>query len=161
MKKSNQKGFMLVEAFIVSTLVLAVLVFMFVQIRTVINGFDKSFSYNTVSGIYIANELSDYIQARGYDEETVENEGYIIKGYNSYESHGIDVSDIWNRMLKNTNIKNVIISTSDTTKLKSSLSAEISAGLKDYVKTLKIDGFNEHRLIIEFNDKTYASIKMI
>lgn len=161
MKKNNQKGFMLVEAFIVSTLVLAVLVFMFVQIRTVVNGFDKSFSYNTVPGIYIANELGDYVKAKEYDNELLEQQGYIINGYDAYENTDISVNDLWNRMLKNNNVKNVIISVSDTTKLKTSLSTEISAGLKDYLKTLKTDGSSEHRLIVEFNDKTYASIKII
>lgn len=161
MKKNNQKGFMLVEAFIVSTLVLSVLVFMFVQIRTVVNGFDKSFSYNTVSGIYITNELKDYIKNIGYDTELLENDGYIINGYNAYIDKNQDTNDFWNEMLKNANVKNVVISIDDLSKLKSSLSDEISAGLKGYIKTINSVGYNVHHIIVEFNDKTYTSIKVI
>lgn len=161
MKKNDQKGFMLVEAFIVSTLVLAVLVFMFIQIRTVVNGFDKSFSYNTVPGLYIVNELGEFVKQKGYATELLESEGYIIHSYDAYAKTSISENDLWNEMLKNSNVKNVVISVSDTAKLKSSLSAEISSGLKDYAGTLKVDSSTEHRILVEFNDNTYASIKII
>jgi len=157
MKKNNQKGFMLVEAFIVSTIVLGVLVFMFVQIRTIVNGFDKSFSYNTVPGIYITNELSKFIDENGYDTTLVGSSGYILKGYDGYTEMGSVTNDIWNEMLKNGNVKNVIISDYTMSALKTS--ASIANNLKEYVSSLPVDiNDQDDRIIIEFNDETYASL---
>ena len=62
MKKDNQKGFVLAETFIVSTFVLGVLVVLFLQIKTVINGYDRSFTYNTITGIYNTSEIKKYVQ---------------------------------------------------------------------------------------------------
>ncbi|MBE6138482.1 MAG: hypothetical protein E7173_01905 [Firmicutes bacterium] len=159
MKKNNEKGFMLVEAFIVSTIVLGVLVFMFVQIRTVVNGFDKSFSYNTVPGIYIANELSKFIEQNGYDSTLLESNGYIMNGYDAYKNEDVSTNEIWNEILTHGNVKNVIVTDYSMSKLKSS--DALSTGLEDYIYSLQVDTkYKDNRIIVEFNDKTYASLKL-
>ena len=150
---------MLVEAFIVSTIVLGVLVFMFVQIRTVVNGFDKSFSYNTVPGIYIANELSKFIEQNGYDSTLLESNGYIMNGYDAYKNEDVSTNEIWNEILTHGNVKNVIVTDYSMSKLKSS--DALSTGLEDYIYSLQVDTkYKDNRIIVEFNDKTYASLKL-
>lgn len=163
MKKSNQKGFMLVEAFVVSTVVLGVLVFMFVQLRTVVSGFDRSFSYNTVPGIYIANELGDFIVSHDYDnlKQKVNVNGYIVQNIDSYIDSDYETNILWNEMLKAASIKNVVISTEDAAAIKTSNNVLSSVKLEDYIKFLSVDGnSNQYRIIVEFNDDTYASVKL-
>lgn len=163
MKKSNQKGFMLVEAFVVSTVVLGVLVFMFVQLRTVVNGFDRSFSYNTVPGIYIANELGDFIVSHDYDnlKQKVNINGYIVQNIDSYIDFDYATNILWNEMLKAASIKNVVISTEDAVAIKTSNNVLSSVKLEDYIKFLSVDSnSNQYRIIVEFNDDTYASVKL-
>lgn len=164
MKKSNQKGFMLVEAFVVSTVVLGVLIFMFVQLRTVVSGFNRSFSYNTVTGIYIANELGDFVEAHDYEnlKQKVNIDGYIVQNIDSYIDFDYEINILWNEMLKVANIKNVVISIEDAAVLKASNNILNSAKLEDYIKFLNVDrDLNKYRIIVEFNDDTYASVKLI
>ena len=154
MKKNNQKGFMLVEAFVVSTIVLGVLVFMFIQIRTIVNGFNKSFSYNTIPGIYIANELKKIIKIQDYDElkQQVELTGYVLVDE--------DRTD-WNNMFGINNIKTLIIAKDDINSLKKIKGEKISDKVIDYINTItSSDVQNAYRIIVEFNDDTYASIRL-
>ena len=154
MKKNNQKGFMLVEAFVVSTIVLGVLVFMFIQIRTIVNGFNKSFSYNTIPGIYIANELKKIIKIQDYDElkQQVELTGYVLVDE--------DRTD-WNNMFGINNIKTLIIAKDDINSLKKIKGEKISDKVIDYINTItSSDVQNAYRIIVEFNDDTYASIRV-
>lgn len=163
MKKNEHKGFMLVEAFIVSTVVLGVLVFMFIQLRTVVTGFDRSFSYNTVPGIYIANELGEFVVK--YDYENIKQEiatnGYVIKNVDSYIDFDYETNNLWNEMLKVSNVKNVIISTEDVSVLKTTNNILSSAKLEDYIRLLSVDNHeNKYRIIVEFIDETFASVKL-
>ena len=163
MKKNNQKGFMLVEAFITSTIVLGVLVFMFLQLRTIVNGFDKSFSYNTIPGIYIANELGNFIKNYDYEniKADVDVEGYLIKGENSYNYLGLDEGSVWNEMLESSNIKTVIISDENVSDLKQVTDVQISDKLKSYISSIKVDNLSGiYRIIVEFKDGTFASVKI-
>ena len=158
MKKINQKGFMLVEAFIVSTIVLAVLVFMFIQIRTIVNGFNKSFSYNTIPGIYIANELGQFITTYDY-KDAVDTNGYVLHNeiFEDYDKE----YNLWNEMLNNANVKNLIVSKGNLDSLKQSTNALFSVELINYVNSLNVEEpIDDYRIIVEFNDNTYASVRL-
>lgn len=148
MKKKYQKGFVLAEAFIVSTFVLGVLVFMFLQIKTIINGYDKSFSYNTISGIYHAMEVKKYLQNSDYENlvDQVEESDFVV----------LNKSDIlYSEIFKAANINVLIISNGDLKMLKEN--NVLSFKLKDYIKTLT--NSTDYKLIFEFNDNTFATIK--
>lgn len=167
MKKNNQKGFMLAEAFIVSTVVLGVLVFMFIQIRTIITGFDRSFSYDTVPGIYIANEFSKFIKNIDYSttKDRINANGYVVKGKDAYSAYvnnyGVDVNESWNSMITSANVKTIIICKENAIEVKNAFEGTFSTKFTEYIKHLKVDDVNdEYRIIIEFNDNTYASIRM-
>ncbi len=148
MKKNNQKGFVLAEAFIVSTFVLGILVFMFIQIKTIINGYDKSFTYNTIPGIYNTKELEKFIKKTDYDSliTEVDNNSYVI-----LDSNNINYSDIFGL----SNVKTLIISKGDLTDLKSNTS--LSPKFLNYIKTLS-NGSSNYQYIVEFNDDTFATI---
>ena len=65
--KKKQKGFVLVETLVVSLLVLTVLIFLFLQLNTINLNYQKSFRYNTVEGLYSANNMKVYILKNGYE----------------------------------------------------------------------------------------------
>lgn len=148
MKKNNQRGFVLAEAFIVSTFVLGVLVFMFLQIKTIINGYDKSFSYNTIPGIYNTKEIEKFIKKNNYELliNEVDEKGYIV-----LNSSNINYSDIFTV----SNVKTLIISKSDLVELKKN--NNLSQKFLNYIKTLGIKSGN-YQYIVEFNDDTFVSI---
>ena len=140
MKKINQKGFVLAEAFIVSTFVLGILVFMFLQIKTIINGYDKSFTYNTIPGIYNSREIKKFIQKNDYGVilEEINNNDYII----------LDSSNkSYNDIFEISNVKTLVISKGDLTGLRNN--KLLSPKFQNYIKTLASS--NGYQFIIEFN----------
>lgn len=149
MKKDNQKGFVLAETFIVSTFVLGVLVVLFLQIKTVINGYDRSFTYNTITGIYNTSEIKKYVQKNDYSTilGNVDSNEYVILN-SSYDNNRY--ADIF----KVSNVKTLVISKGNLTGLKEN--NELSSRFKKYIKTLSSS--SGYQFIIEFNDDTFAAI---
>ena len=58
----NNKGFLLAESLIVSTFVLTVLIFLFVQFRNIMNTNKRSYIYNSVEDIYSLGSIGDYFK---------------------------------------------------------------------------------------------------
>ena len=64
-------------------------------------------------------------------------------------------------MLVASNVKNVIITTEGAEVLKGANNVLSSAKLEDYIKFLNVDNHqNKYRIIVEFNDETFASVKL-
>lgn len=149
--KKNNKGFMLAEVFIVSSFVLGILVYMFVQTNSIMRNYNKSFSYDTVQGLYIANEIKKFFSYSGYDNEE------LADACDSYQI--FDVSDnYFNKMKQLANIKTVIVGNLDYIKESAMSDSSISAKEKDYIKYLNKK--DKCVLLLEFNDDTYASLNM-
>lgn len=149
--KKNNKGFMLAEVFIVSSFVLGILVYMFVQTNSIMRNYNKSFSYDTVQGLYIANEVKKFLNYSGYDESD------LADACDSYQI--FDVSDYYFDHIKQlTNIKTVILGNLDYIKENAINDTNISAKEKSYIKYLGEK--DKCVLLLEFNDDTYASLNM-
>lgn len=72
MKKNSNRGFMLIETLLVSTFVLGVLTFLFMQFSALKRSYDDSFKYDTVPALYGMRNVHQYIVKNG--------------GYNSIKS---------------------------------------------------------------------------
>lgn len=62
MSRMNNKGFLLAESLIVSTFVLTVLIFLFVQFKNIMVNHKKSYTYNSVENIYDLGSMADYFK---------------------------------------------------------------------------------------------------
>ncbi len=60
MTKMNNKGFLLAESLIVSTFVLTVLIFLFIQFRSIMISNKRTYTYNSIEDIYSLGSVSDY-----------------------------------------------------------------------------------------------------
>lgn len=138
--KKNNKGFMLAEVFIVSSFVLGVLVYMFIQTNSIMRNFNRSFSYNTVSGLYITNEVAKYIKKN-------DTNNYCTS------VNIIDYSDdTWKKLKKSSNINTVIIGNLNDIKANVTSNTGISPKAQDFIKFLEEK--DKCVIIIEFDDKT-------
>lgn len=156
MKKNKCNGFLLAEAFIVSTFVLGVLIFMYIQTRNIINNYNKSFSYNTISDIYVTKEIDKYFKSKILvtrdDIDQLNSDGYLdITTYN----------DMMSSIIESAKIKKIIVSLSsmdwDTNIL------NVDTKFKDYISWVKKNNSDtnyDYIIITEFKDDTYASLKM-
>ena len=138
--KKNNKGFMLAEVFIVSSFVLGVLVYMFIQTNSIMRNFNRSFSYNTVSGLYITNEVAKYIKKNDTNDYCT---GVNIINYSD---------DTWNNLKKSSNINTVIIGNLNDIKANVTSTNGISPKAQDFIKFLEEK--DKCVIIIEFDDKT-------
>ena len=138
--KKNNKGFMLAEVFIVSSFVLGVLVYMFIQTNSIMRNFNRSFSYNTVSGLYITNEVAKYIKKNDTNDYCT---GVNIINYSD---------DTLNNLKKSSNINTVIIGNLNDIKANVTSTNGISPKAQDFIKFLEEK--DKCVIIIEFDDKT-------
>ena len=157
MKKNNQ-GFMLIEALIMSTLIIGVLVYMFIQFQNISRSYDKSFSYNTVTGLYITNEIKNYLSSNNKIND-------LMNSVNAAEKKYIEIKDLddatWNELLEKGNIKTVLFTDESLSKLKGQYNSSFSEKLNDYINYVKVsEQEDKYRVIIEFNDNTFASLRI-
>ncbi|MCI8778973.1 MAG: prepilin-type N-terminal cleavage/methylation domain-containing protein [Bacilli bacterium] len=59
--KKREKGFMLVETLVVSTLVSTVLIALYVQFNNIVNNFNRDFDYNSIGNLYATQTIKKFI----------------------------------------------------------------------------------------------------
>ena len=70
MKKNRKRGFILAETLVIATVVMASLVFIYIQFNSVNNGFNRTFKYNSVNNLYLTNEVKKFIINNGTENIT-------------------------------------------------------------------------------------------
>ena len=163
----NNKGFMLLETLIVSTIILSTLIFLFIQFTNIKSSYEISFKYNTIPGIYIAKELSDFLIENNINDSLSnqldnEDNGFINIKTHTHINNG--ENNFYQTMIFNMNIKSIIYTSDNLDKIKSYLSSTsvdssiFTESFKEFIFSLKTKNSTNNRLIIMFNDKTFASI---
>jgi len=175
MKKKFNAGFLLVETLVVSVFIVGVLLFMFVQFQKIRANYDASFKYNTVNSLYAANNIRNFILNDGFNNLIADlnsNNSYIDittcpSAYfteTGYCNNLFSSLNIYNPQGTN-NINKVIFTSEDLRGLKTYLNNTpvngFSEGMKAFIKGIKTSNdSNKYRLIVEFNDNTYATLKI-
>lgn len=167
MKKRNE-GFVLLETMVVSVFVISTLVFLFVQFNNLKKSYDNSFKYNTIPGLYGVENINKYLLTGYYiklsaDVDTSDNK-YIELSKDGICNSTYFSSDInyCNRLIKDLNIKTLLITKEDVKKLKIFLSNNniYSTELLEFIKKISSKNNSEYRIIAEFNDNTFANIEV-
>lgn len=154
----NNKGFMLVEALVMSMIVIGTLTFMYIQFQNISRSYEKSFNYNTVTGLYITNEVKNYLINNSlvdtYKNEVDNNTSKYIKIGDITDSSFVELKE-------KGQIKTVILANESLSELKGKKTKDLSEKFNDFINYLKVDKEgNGYRLLIEFNDDTYASLRI-
>lgn len=156
MKKINNKGFMLVETLVCATFIVGILTFIYVQFTNINQSYENSFKYNTVNDLYLTNQARIYIEQNGVEnlKNALINKDYI--DITACPSEYLQEYDYCKQLMSDLNIKQIIFTKAD---LKNKLSEDISANLFDFIK--KVNLIKEgYVLYVEFNDNTYATLKV-
>ena len=154
MKKNA--GFMLFETLIVSTLVLGTLVFLYVQLTNIRKSYYISFKYNTIEGLYHANNIAKHLEKTGYQ---------AIKD-NLADNNYLDITNcvystsLCNIIVENENIKQVLFVNKDISSLKNDLdNINLDKNFKKFIKkTPALKKNCDYRLLVAFNNDTYATV---
>ena len=158
MKKSNKKGFILAETIAVSVVIMTSLVIVYTQFMTISKSYARTFTYNSVNNLYLVNNVKEYIKDDGISK--------LIEALN-----GINYIDITScptdyfieylycrSLVENSNIKQIIFTKQNLETLENNLDGNFSEKMKQFIKSINYDDASNYRVIVEFNDETYATL---
>lgn len=159
MKKMNNKGFMLTETLIVSTLIITVLLVVYIQFKSINRKINNSYNYDTVSSLYNLYNVKLFIEQENYS---------TIVGRLDLDNY-IDITDCSSVYFNSTDYCKSIISNTGITKLvatKENLYSLIEEKpfdekFNDYISTISYSTKEGYRLIALFSNGTYASIRIL
>lgn len=155
----NNKGFVLLETLITSTVVATVLIYLFVQTNNLKASYDSSFRYNDVDDLYRLSSIKDYINSLTVEErqvlkDNIESKSLILISANGDTYDNIELLDNQINRLKNLDIKNLVITTSDIYNIDTN---DLDGNLKKFIKRIDNNSDN-YRLIAEFNNDNCATL---
>lgn len=153
MKKNNEKGFMLIETLLVSLFVGGTLIYLYVQFSNLNRSYNDSFSYNTVGSLYSLVDVKDFLYV---NFPSVEAEIYT----NTYSTNICAIipdSEYCNKLLIAENIKTLLVAYNDLSN--SNIPTNLDEDFKDFINKINPAGEEEFRLVAQFNDNTYATLR--
>ena len=161
----NNRGFLLAESLVVSTFVLTILIFLFVQFRNVVTNYKTTYSYNNVESIYDLGSLSNYISTNNIKIDTSSDKPYTIIYKDNTCQLNVNYSTFCDDMLEAMNAKLVIYTSSDISNIKNYVNNNqddnISQSMRDFINKISaVKVENKGRLLAEFNDGTFATVAM-
>lgn len=155
-KKSNTKGFMLVETLIVTAFVAGVLIFLFIQFSTLEQKYESTYKYNSVEDLYSLKNIKKYL----------ERDTTFINSLSSLtESSYLDITDCSSltdqkyctKLFKLENIENIYVTLNDFNK---EIFNNKNSDFKDFISRVNKKGNEEYRIIAKFNNSTYATVRI-
>ena len=157
MKKELSNGFMLIETLIVTTFVSGVLIFLFIQLVTLSNNYDNSYKYNRVEDLYLLRNIKDYmlkdLTALNTIKSQVNDNGFVELTDCSIFSE----TDYCLKLFELSNIKTIFITENN---IETPLFKNYNDGLKSFIDKINVEGENKYRILAEFNNSRYATIKI-
>lgn len=189
MKKISKNGFVLAETIIVGVFIMGILATLIINVLPLVGDYERLSNYDNLDKIYAANDFLKYSMLTAdkegilalYDPSSFSSNTYNpIAYYYIAASDEFCDSDFYNssycdEMVKYFDIKKIVLTRYNMSHLKEDLSGlvhdgKVDRGLADYIKYLPTydsqsnTAFakykNYKRLILEFNDGTYASIEV-
>ena len=167
MKKLNNKGFMMIEILVVSTFIISVFIYLFVQFRSINHSYQISFKYNTANGLYAVNNIKNFLNYIDIIniENGVEDFYYVDISEcpeNFIQSTVIEYCEI---LFEKLNIEKVYITKQDLTDLKLHIKRSqftpLDEDTKDFIDYIKYDyKVNGYRIVAKFNDGTFGTLKL-
>lgn len=169
----KQKGFMLVEALIASTIILGALIYLFIQFSSIKMSYDTSFEYDTIPSLYKSRELANFISSNNTD---ILNSNLSINT-NQYTQFTKEfctnystttVTNLCQNIIDEIDSKQILYTNSNIEALQRYLNSTgydqttFDDGFKKYILSLDKNGVKNtnRRLIIEYNDGTFANISL-
>ena len=157
----NNKGFAVTEVLILSTVIIGVLVFMYAQFKSINRSYQYSFEYDTVGGMYLANNIVNFINNDNYDK--------LVEVLMSKSENYLDITDCNNEIFKSSNfclmimeqsqVEKVIFTEENLTKIRKNMLG-LEPDLKNYINQIQTTNEkNDYRIIVKFKDGTFSSMR--
>ena len=167
----NNRGFLLAESLVVSTFVLTVLIFLFVQYQNLMTTYKNNTDYNNPEAIYNLGSFGQYLNADPSRLTSLSNSlgsNAYIRVYDK-SSGGCNVNlglgTFCDTIFNATGAKKVIYAGSDLTNLKNYIKnnddSYLNQSLRDFIRRIDADAIeNKGRLIAQFDNGYYATVAL-
>ena len=171
MKKNNSLGFMLIETLLVSTFVLGVLTYLYMQFSALKRSYNDNFKYDTIPALYGIKNLHQYILNNGgyiniMTDDVKKLEPYKTDGYIEFSCAHLDSATTCDSFIDGLEIQKIYLVNDNIFKEK--ISTELSILNSDdelyhFVKKINFDteDENNYHLIVKYNDNTFSTINVI
>lgn len=159
MKKLNKKGFMLTETLIVSTMLVAVLLILYVQFKNVTRSFYTSFNYDTVGSSYNLYNAKLYIEQSNYSliAEKLKTSDYV--DLTSCPGIYFTNTEYCEALFSKLGVKKIIMTNENLNSLIKN--NDFDSDFRSYLDNINYENTDGYRVIGYFSDNTYASIKIL
>ena len=156
MKKNSTRGFMLAETLVVTTFVAGILIYLFIQFTNLSQNYNDVYSYNTVEGLYSLRNVRNFIikdtSVLTSIDDIIESDGYVeITDCTIFTEKNYCL-----KLFELENIKKIFITNNNFDKELFSTSNE---GFKKFIRKIKSQDNYKYRILAEFNDSSYATIR--
>lgn len=157
----NNKGFVVTEVLILSTVIIGVLVFMYIQFKNINREYQYSFKYDTVTGMYLANNIINYINNDNYDVlvETIENNNTPYLDITSCNDQLFTSNYYCEDLFEKSNIEQILFTEENLAKLKLKIN-DLDLDMQKYINQIQtLNSEGDYRIIIKYKDNTFASLR--
>lgn len=157
----NNKGFVLTELLIISTVVMGVLIYMFVEFKNINRNYQYSFKYDTIEGMYLANNIINYLSDDCFDK--------LVDELNKSEEKYLDITscdisvfatgNYCETLFEKSKIAKILFSKEDLIDLRKNMDS-LDEDTKQYINNIKtVNSSNDYRIIIIYQNETYATMR--
>lgn len=170
--KKDKKGFTLIETLVVSTVIIAIIVFLFAQFSKLRKSYEASFKNNNIIAIYNTRNINRYLISINYYTITtsLKDDGINYIDITTCPDEYIMNSDYCKKLFDFMGVQSVFIvkenelNPAEETSFKKFLKEnpeKVHAKFYRFVKTLapKSDNTGGYRIIAEYKDDLFAALK--
>jgi len=155
-KKNSIKGFVLAETLIVSMFVAGVLIFLFIQFSNLSKNYIDSYNYNSVEDLYSLKNIRDYIENDIEAWTLIKDELKKNDFFEMTNCENFSNKEYCLYLLEVKEIKQIYITENNFDKNIFLLS---NTKFKNFLDKIKSEGLESYRIIAEFKDSKYATIR--
>lgn len=159
----NNKGFVITEVLVLATVIIGVLIFMYSQFKNITRSYEYSFKYDTVEGLYLANNIVNYINQGSYDTlvSNLSDKKYLDI-YNENEGCNMNYFQTPNycdMLFGESKIEQAYFTKENLKELKVNMQ-ELNEDFKDFINSINTtNAFNDYRIIIKYKNGTFATMR--
>lgn len=155
----NNKGFVITEVLILSTVIIGLLVFMYIQFKNINRSYQKSFNYDTVEGMYLANNIVNYINDNDFDNlvQKLKEEEKNYIDITSCDIEYFSVSSFCEKLIESSNIDKILFTYENTNTIDKT---DFDEDLKNYIENIyTLNSITDYRIIIKYNNESFSSMR--
>ncbi len=165
MKKNLQKGFLLIEALLVTLTVSGILLYLYFQFSNINNSYNLTYRYNTVEDIYAVSDLKTLFLSTSTEESRTQLQtdvdSNLIKEIMCSSSTYWNPGSVCSKLYNELNIQHVYVTKADLTDLsKSDDLKKYSETFRTFVSHTNYDSSIGYRIIVEFNNQRAATLTL-